>query len=126
MVPKWGPTWGSLNIRKKPIGASPLAPIEVWSAQVGSKNQSKLDQKIKSTWEGLLNSIFLDFKTFGDPTWGQVGRENRAKTGQDRTRQDRTRQDEDRTREGLVREREAEDEKLRGGGVCPAIRGRLS
>ena len=48
---------------------------------------------MKSTWEGLLDSIFLDFDAFGDPTWAQVGRENRAKTGQDRTRQGKTGQD---------------------------------
>ena len=45
LVPKWDPTWGSLKIRKKPIGASPLAPIEVGRSQLGAK----IDQKSTKT-----------------------------------------------------------------------------
>ena len=33
-----------------------------------------MDEKIKSTREGLLHSFFfLDFNGFGNPTWSQVG-----------------------------------------------------
>ena len=34
---------------------------EVLGVEVGSKNQSKNDQKMKSTWEGILASIFDGF-----------------------------------------------------------------
>ena len=87
LVPKWDPTWGSLKIRKKPIGASPLAPIEVWRVQVGSQNPSKIDQKMKSTWEGLTDSIFSGFLWIWRPNLGPSWE---GKSSQDRTRQDKT------------------------------------
>ena len=34
---------------------------EVLGVEVGSKNPSKNDQKMKSTWEGILASIFNGF-----------------------------------------------------------------
>ena len=76
-----------------------LMIFEVRGVEKSIKNQSKIDQKMKSPWEGLLDSIFLDFDGFGNPTWAQVGRENRAKTGQDRTRQGKTGQDKTRQRQ---------------------------
>ena len=33
--------------------------FKVLGVQVGSKNPSKIDQKMKSTWEGILEPIFL-------------------------------------------------------------------
>ena len=35
--------------------------FEILGVEVGSKNQSKIDQKMKSRWEGILASIFLGF-----------------------------------------------------------------
>ena len=50
--------------------------FQVRGVQVGGKNRSKIDQKRRSRWEGILASIFLwilvDF-------WRQVGEENGAK-----------------------------------------------
>ena len=57
---------------------------------------------------------------------GQVGKENRAKTGQDRARQGKTRQDKDqgKTRQDFGRQRAAVESGRGGvGGVRPAIRG---
>ena len=34
---------------------------KVQEVQVGSKNLSKIDQKMKSTWEGVLASMFQQF-----------------------------------------------------------------
>ena len=93
--------------RKNQLNTSRLVFSWLSGLQVGSENRSKIDQKLKSTWEGLLDSIFLDFDGFGDPTWAQVGRENRAKTGQDRTRQGKTGQDktrQDKTRQDKTRQ----------------------
>ena len=73
LASKSHPTCGFLKIRKMPFGASPLAPNEVRGVQVGSQNRSKIDQKLKSTWEGLLDSIFLDFDGFWEGKWRQVG-----------------------------------------------------
>ena len=47
--------------RKNQLNASPLAPNWVRGVQVGSKNRSKIDQKRRSTWEGILASIFDRF-----------------------------------------------------------------
>ena len=46
---------------KNQLNASPLAPNWVRGVQVGSKNRSKIDQKMRSTWEGILASIFHRF-----------------------------------------------------------------
>ena len=35
--------------------------LKVRGVQVGSKNRLKIDQKMKSTWEGILASIFDGF-----------------------------------------------------------------
>ena len=35
--------------------------FQVWGVEVGSKNRSKIDQKMTSTWKGILASIFLRF-----------------------------------------------------------------
>ena len=35
--------------------------LKVLGVEVGSKNPSKNDQKMKSTWEGILASIFNGF-----------------------------------------------------------------
>ena len=35
--------------------------FEILGVEVGSKNRLKIDQKMKSTWEGILASIFHRF-----------------------------------------------------------------
>ena len=35
--------------------------LKVLGVQVGTKNLSKIDQKMKSSWEGILASIFHEF-----------------------------------------------------------------
>jgi hypothetical protein len=61
LAPKSHPICGFLKIRKKPFGASPLAPNEVRRVQVGSKNRGKIDPKMRSTWEAISASIFDRF-----------------------------------------------------------------
>ena len=46
-----------------------LMIFEVRGVEKSIKNQSKIDQKMKSPWEGLLDSIFLDFDGFSVDFW---------------------------------------------------------
>ena len=90
------------------------------------KNRSKMDEKMKSTWEGLLDSFFffsilLGLGTqLGTKLGGKLG-PRQDKTGQDRTGQDKTRQrqDKDRTRQDFGRQREAGDVWRPGGRGLP-------
>ena len=43
--------------------------LKVLGVQVGTKNRSKIDQEMMSSWEGILASIFMDFGQFGRPSW---------------------------------------------------------
>ena len=54
---------------------------EVLGVEVGSKNPSKNDQKMKSTWEGILASIFDGF-------WWILGGKLGVKSSQDRPKID--------------------------------------
>ena len=51
--------------------------------EVGSKNRSKIDQKMKSRWEGILASIFHGFWSILEaklaPSWGRKSIKNRSK-----------------------------------------------
>ena len=83
---------------------------------------------MKSTWEGLLDSFFLDFTGFRDPSWAWKSGQDRTRqdrTGQDRTGQDKTRQDKDKdkTRQDFDRQREAVDERRGGEGFAPLLGG---
>ena len=69
------------------------------------KSIKKRDQHGKASW----HRFFLDFRGFGVPSWGQVGRENRAKTGQDRPRQAKTREDKGSEGKGRERKRKGRD-----------------
>ena len=60
-APKSHPICGFMKIRKKPFGASPLAPYAVRKIQVGSKNRLKIDPTMRSTWEAISASIFEGF-----------------------------------------------------------------
>ena len=59
--------------RKNQLNASPLDPNWVRGVQVGSKNRSKIDQKMRSRWEGILVSIFSGFLwIFGGKLGGKM------------------------------------------------------
>ena len=51
----------SQKMWKIAFGASPLMPNWVRGVEVGSKIRSKIYQQMKSTWEGILASIFVGF-----------------------------------------------------------------
>ena len=51
----------SQKMWKIAFGASPLVPNWVRGVEVGSKIRTKIDQKMRSTWEGILASIFDGF-----------------------------------------------------------------
>ena len=51
----------------------------------------------------------LDLGGFRKPSWSQVGRENRAKTGQDRPRQAKTKEDKGSEEKGRERKRKGRD-----------------
>ena len=56
--------------------------LKVPEVEVGSKNRSKIDQELKSRWEGILASIFERFWWILGGFGSQVGEENRAKSDQ--------------------------------------------
>ncbi len=49
--------------------------LKVLGVEVGTKNRSKIDQKMKSSWEGILASIFHGFWSIWEaklaPSWGR-------------------------------------------------------
>ena len=51
----------------------------VQGVQVGSKNRSKIDQKMKSRWEGILASIFHRFWSIFGASWGRKSSQDRSK-----------------------------------------------
>ena len=61
LPPKWEPKSMLPLKRKNQLNTSPLVPNGVRRGQVGSKNSSKIDKKMRSTWEGILEPIFLGF-----------------------------------------------------------------
>ena len=61
LAPKWDQTSISQKTQKNAFGASPLVPNWVQGLEVGGKNRSKIDQKMKSKREGVLGSIFHRF-----------------------------------------------------------------
>ena len=98
-------------------------------AKIDEKSIKKWSQDGKASWHRFL----MDFGGFWEPSWGQVGRENRAKTSQDRPRQGKTREAKGREgkgrgREGIGRERCGKvwmgSFVARGGGVHPTLGGR--
>ena len=52
--------------------------LKVLGVEVGSKNQSKIDKKMKSRWEGILASIFHGFWLILEaklaPSWGRISK----------------------------------------------------
>ena len=57
--------------------------LKVLGVEVGTKNRSKIDQKMKSSWEGILASIFHGFWSILEaklgPSWGRKSIKNRSK-----------------------------------------------
>ena len=53
--------------------------FKVLGVEVEAKNRSKIDEKMKLSWEGLIFSIFMDFSRFLRPSWPQVGVQDRPK-----------------------------------------------
>ena len=72
--------------------------------QLGSPNPPKSRQNgVKEAFPILtsfLHRFLMDFGGFGEPSWGQVGREYRAKTGQDKGRQGKRREGKGKEEEG--------------------------
>ena len=56
--------------------------LKVLEVEVGTKNQSNINLKGSSTWEGLLASMFRGFLWILEAKLSQVGMENRAKIDQ--------------------------------------------
>ena len=95
--------------------------------KIDEKSIQKWSQDGQASWHRFL----MDFGGFWEPSWGQVGRENRAKTGQDKGRQGKRREGKGKEEEGKGLEGKGV-EKCRigdwsrgGGGVHPTLRGRL-
>ena len=55
------PTSNGDFLKKPHFSAGKTMILKVPGVEVGSKNQSKIDQKMKSRWEGILASIFERF-----------------------------------------------------------------
>ena len=57
--------------------------LKVLGVQVGTKNLSKIDQKMKSSWEGILALIFHGFWSILEaklaPSWYRKSIKNRSK-----------------------------------------------
>ena len=64
--------------------------------KINEKSIKKWNQDGKASWHRFL----MDFGGFGEPSWGQVGRENRAKTGQDKGREGKRREGKGKDEEG--------------------------
>ena len=102
--------------------------LRVEGVEVGSKNRSKIDKKMESTWEDILGSVFSGIWWIFGAKLGRKIQPRQAKTGQDRPRQGKEREEKGREEEvkGLEGERcgkcveKAPVEVLRrGGGGSP-------
>jgi len=104
------------QLRKAIVWKNLVCPKEkpwFWGFR-GSKLEVKIDEKSIQKWnqdgKASWHRFLMDFGGFWEPSWGQVGKENRAKTGQDRPRQRKRREAKGREgkgrgREGIGRER---------------------
>ena len=78
----------------------------VSGVQVGSKNRAKIHEKMRSTWEGILASIFNGF------WWilgAKLGPSWEGKSSQDKPRQAKTREDKGSEGKGRERKRKGRD-----------------
>ena len=51
----------TIFLKKRRFSLGKTMILKVQGTEVGSKNQSKIDEKMKSRWEGVLGSIFHRF-----------------------------------------------------------------
>ena len=59
--PKSIPTSKNDILKKPSFSLGKTMILKVQGIEVGSKNQSKIDEKMKSRWEGVLGSVFHRF-----------------------------------------------------------------
>ena len=83
LAPSWPPRSRSTSkgvFFKKPRFSNGKTMIfKVLGVEVEAKNRSKIDEKMKLSWEGFIFSIFMDFSRFWRPSWPQVGVQDRPK-----------------------------------------------
>ena len=71
------------DVLKKPyFSLGKTLILKVLGVQVGTKNRSKIDQKMKSSWEGILASIFHEFLWILEAKLAPSWVENRSKINQ--------------------------------------------
>ena len=73
LEPKSIPTSKSDFFEKPRFSNGKTIILKVPGVEVEAKNRSKIDQKLKFSWEGLIFSIFMDFGPFLRPSWRHVG-----------------------------------------------------
>ena len=77
MAPCWPPKSKSTSkgdfLKKPRFSNGKTIILKVPGVEVEAKNRSKIDQKLKFSWEGLIFSIFMDFGSFLRPSWRHVG-----------------------------------------------------
>ena len=61
IAPKNNVALESRFLENRALAAAGARFLRFWGVEVGSKNQLKIDLKMKSTWEGILASIFDRF-----------------------------------------------------------------
>ena len=59
--PKLIPTWKIDFLKNRRFSLGKTMILKVQGTEVGSKNQSKIHEKMKSRWEGVLGSVFHRF-----------------------------------------------------------------
>ena len=84
------PTSKSDFLKNRALPAAGARFSRFWVSNLGVKSNEKSIQKWSQDGKASWHRFLMDFGGFWEPSWGQVGRENRAKTGQDRPRQAKT------------------------------------
>ena len=83
MAPSWPPRSRSTSkgvfFKKLRFSNGKTMIFKVLGVEVEAKNRSKIDEKMKLSWEGFIFSIFMDFSRFWRPSWPQVGVQDRPK-----------------------------------------------
>ena len=83
MAPSWPPRSRSTSkgvfFKKLRFSNGKTMIFKVLGVEVEAKNRSKIDEKMKLSWEGFIFSIFMDFSRFLRPSWPQVGVQDRPK-----------------------------------------------
>ena len=92
--PKLIPTWKIDFLKNRRFSLGKTMILKVQGTEVGSKNQSKIHEKMKSRWEGVLGSVFHRFWwVWKAKLAGQTELRERAKTRHDRPRKASARQE---------------------------------